>query len=75
MERYSYVKDSSGKVSAILIDINVWNQYLNFHPDVMHFIVGNTFENSGPLTFNFNPEPKPGIVPKDFPNDISEVKN
>jgi hypothetical protein len=77
MKRVSYVKDSSGAVSGIVIDINVWNAFLTFNPDAMHFIVGNTFENNGPMPLNsiFNPAPKPEIVPKDFPNDISEMKN
>jgi hypothetical protein len=46
MQRVSYITDSSGKHLAIVIDMEVWNSYLRFHPEVMHFIGGNTFENT-----------------------------
>jgi hypothetical protein len=45
MQRVSYITDSSGKQLAIVIDMEVWNLFLNFHPDAMHFIGSNTFEN------------------------------
>jgi hypothetical protein len=76
MERFSYIRDSSGKATAIVIDMEVWNSYLMFHSEAMHFIAGNTFENSSPQHLNFftgdvaNP-----IVAKDFPLDTKGTEN
>ena len=78
MQRVSYITDSSGKKFAIVIDMEVWNSFLNFHPDAMHFIGGNTFENIPPHLNIFSGEPiDPAIVKdfEDFQNEIREKKN
>jgi len=76
MKRVSYITDSSGKQLAIVIDMEVWNSFLNFHPDVMHFIGGNTFENVPPQHLNiFSGEVINPIIAKDFPTEPGEKKN
>ena len=76
MQRVSYITDSPGKQLSIVIDMEVWSLFLNFHPDVLHFIGGNTFENTSPSHLNiFNGEVINPIAAKDFPTEPGEKKN
>ena len=65
--------DPSGKQTAIIIDIQIWNEILMFNPDLMHKLCGNTFVNNhNPMVNIFTGEPINLLGTENFSVDGTE---